>query len=1300
MATGLIFDGIAGSQAIDSSGEVLDIKGADITHFEEGKGFFNYEHVGPENGKHHPGSELVGKVVFAKKIFKESDCENERQRKFFKEVKEIPYIYVVGRLFDQAGHEGAKALAAIMRDSLQNKEPIVIGMSVEGSTLKREGNELKESVLKTVALTVKPCNKTAKLEVIEDPGAPKGFDGAKATIEDILASVAADAKKMESQVTGMTRFGGWASEFGHADMEELEKLGKAMDPAPESPNPAPVPKKARATRKPKAKPVEAEAEVAPDKNLVVSHNLSQGKLLHADKLGGLAAPSLAISHKDHPLENFGEVTLIGGHELVDPEKGNLTFNADIYSPRHPRGEHQIDRKAFDQIQKWLQPYAQKTGNNYGVDTLADKFKEDGPAAGHGHHSIRPIMGLAYLEEKGHAIEPPMIEPRLTHSWANTKAFKDFLGKYSPEEHDKGRMSEPGSQYHKEISDAAKKALYEYSDKVKDPDDTPADIQSYADLLGKRMFDENGLMHDFKVGDVLRDAKRLGNKEVDRHAYEDAINDKVKELGEPEFKKWAEEKLKPMDKGMVLPVMSKQGNWRHVPYNLQNIVAQMKKEGVRGAEGFNYGLGSSRAQGAKQFKTLAEIREGAAKLVSPEKMKAAKDELDERFGSIAARAGTDPRVLSNAIGESYKRGGNLKVELSKDGIRLDPALHKELEKVRADLLDMPTEYFETKQQRPVGLNEFKGAVVPHDVLPETLDALKRHGIQHIEHYHRDRPETRKEAIQKIANAQSLMLKEMPMAKTMTAGNMDVAPSSLSGGAALQREDIARFKPKAMKTLKSYLEKNDLVNKEELKAALKAEVPEASDDFLNHFADVAEDYTVKMRKAEPKLEFDPLVAKVECMVLDLRKAMAERHPAEAEVTPHIHHVYGFKQGPDGKTSRHAEGRYMTAGNHLNILEDYHGELGSRFTEGRIGPEQLGQIAKLKSDPGFTVASKYEIDSGARPELWEGPEKKVKDKKRSSFAIHRKGHDLPDHLEFILGQAHLNGNPISEGQLHALKHYVGNGHATVRYMKGGNSDAIHKMEAVLNTLMKAHDPAAAEKVHAALGALDALVAAGHLPAEHAEALRNHAFKDPMTGNIMGNKFAHTDFLNRADSKGGVHVAMDGNDFKSVNDKYGHEAGDQAIKAMGGALRAAMDEVAPGQGKLFRAGGDEFSAHFPTHEHAAAFARAVQKHMDKIPPINGEHKLSMGFGFGDNHHEADKALYEAKKQKYDPAGMIGPDSRKWVSKYKPGEAPHLAHSLVNGHEGPVPLDTSAKKVTEPPAIKPPKPPKTPEAPPQPAAG
>ena len=178
MSTGMILDGIFASQAIDSSGEVLDIAGCDISTLDK-DGVLNYEHLeGDKKETKGFGQEIVGRIVYAKKIFNSEDCETDRERKYWSEVK-VPFIYGMVRLADGAGHAGAQALAAHIRDHHANGENILVRYSIEGSTLERDlnnKNRLLASVARRVAATLKPCNRTCHSGIIEDPNAPKGFD--------------------------------------------------------------------------------------------------------------------------------------------------------------------------------------------------------------------------------------------------------------------------------------------------------------------------------------------------------------------------------------------------------------------------------------------------------------------------------------------------------------------------------------------------------------------------------------------------------------------------------------------------------------------------------------------------------------------------------------------------------------------------------------------------------------------------------------------------------------------------------------------------------------------------------------------------------------------------------------------------------------------------------------------------------------------------------------------------------------------------------------------------------------------
>ena len=78
-------------------------------------------------------------------------------------------------------------------------------------------------------------------------------------------------------------------------------------------------------------------QTAADKDLVTYHNGSTGKLREAIKLGGLPMPSLDITKRDIPFGDFGEITLIGDKDMIDPRKSrsNEVFSRDAYTVRKP-----------------------------------------------------------------------------------------------------------------------------------------------------------------------------------------------------------------------------------------------------------------------------------------------------------------------------------------------------------------------------------------------------------------------------------------------------------------------------------------------------------------------------------------------------------------------------------------------------------------------------------------------------------------------------------------------------------------------------------------------------------------------------------------------------------------------------------------------------------------------------------------------------------------------------------------------------------------------------------------------------
>lgn len=98
-------------------------------------------------------------------------------------------------------------------------------------------------------------------------------------------------------------------------------------------------------------------QTAADKDLVVYHNVSAGKLREAIKLGGLPMPSLAITKRDIPFGDFWEITLIGDKGMINSRKSrsNEVFSRDAYTVRKPVVNYEEptaqDQKAFEESAK-------------------------------------------------------------------------------------------------------------------------------------------------------------------------------------------------------------------------------------------------------------------------------------------------------------------------------------------------------------------------------------------------------------------------------------------------------------------------------------------------------------------------------------------------------------------------------------------------------------------------------------------------------------------------------------------------------------------------------------------------------------------------------------------------------------------------------------------------------------------------------------------------------------------------------------------------------------------------------------
>lgn len=77
-------------------------------------------------------------------------------------------------------------------------------------------------------------------------------------------------------------------------------------------------------------------EAMPERDLVAYHNISEENLMRSAQLGGLPAPSIAVTQKDIPFTAFGGITLIGTGNMIDPTRGkNDVYSRDAWTVTFP-----------------------------------------------------------------------------------------------------------------------------------------------------------------------------------------------------------------------------------------------------------------------------------------------------------------------------------------------------------------------------------------------------------------------------------------------------------------------------------------------------------------------------------------------------------------------------------------------------------------------------------------------------------------------------------------------------------------------------------------------------------------------------------------------------------------------------------------------------------------------------------------------------------------------------------------------------------------------------------------------------
>ncbi|WP_290373110.1 hypothetical protein [uncultured Parasutterella sp.] len=366
--------------------------------------------------------------------------------------------------------------------------------------------------------------------------------------------------------------------------------------------------------------------------LVTVHNISEDNLNKALDLGGFAAPSLGITKQTTPYTDFGDISLIGTKDMVDPKTGTPVFSQDAYTQTFP------------------EPVWDRSVNEAGAKRVNEQVE-------------------AAARESGFTDEPRRFIYNLQSAPNKDGVVKNLL-----------------------IS-----------------------------KIGAYMFlKEKGIEVDVP-------------KESRDYGY--ALKDKANEFRD-EFEAWAD---KFAGQAFDAPMIEVKGKLK--PITLENVVEAMRSNLVRNKEGtMTFGAGKIRAAAAKQFGSIEEIQGSRNQITDSQTVNQQNTVTNEKLDSYRALAAKEYQgdsfdafdeamaALAKVAGlKSKPTEARVRAALKKKGFEPSDETVKLGVEILSDIKSSMTDYFEAKPQRAVGVDEFRGAVVPERTSEATVRRLEDAGL---------------------------------------------------------------------------------------------------------------------------------------------------------------------------------------------------------------------------------------------------------------------------------------------------------------------------------------------------------------------------------------------------------------------------------------------------------------------------------------------------------------------------------------------------------------------------------------------
>lgn len=505
------------------------------------------------------------------------------------------------------------------------------------------------------------------------------------------------------------------------------------------------------------KDLTGDEKIEKTKDFIAVHNLTMDQLMKDINMGGFPSPSIAIIRSAMQHTRYGDVSVIFNRDTIDPERStaNKVYGGDAWTPTFPEIEYDVNEDKYyavmhfvndamtGKVPEYLRAEARKfntpgmnsTAEKGGVDAVVEKAKDN-----YG-------MKAAYLASKGETIEDQVRQKEVRkYDDEKVNRFDKMEEAIAPVEDEflKDRSTLSIRNMLQKYGDRIQQAYEAYAETV--PEDQRKRWTNRVKRANEKAFFAYNVIDD--IANAI-DYYNNGNEshtenERDTAAIEKQINSKVDPEG---YEAWLRETYDGLirDEGIYngKELFTASGNRRsfkqtHYAVTLENIVRAMNSNGTKGVDTF-FGAAGVREEAIKNFKSVDEMHqnEDMLRTMDQDEYKEMEGEYIEQIGKIAHRImRTGDNSFIQADNAAYaildavrtrKTAAGIEKALKSYGMNVYEGVGNDILNLMHKISEMPTEYFEAKPQRAVGLDEIAMVVAPDTITNEQTKALNENGI---------------------------------------------------------------------------------------------------------------------------------------------------------------------------------------------------------------------------------------------------------------------------------------------------------------------------------------------------------------------------------------------------------------------------------------------------------------------------------------------------------------------------------------------------------------------------------------------